>query len=310
MSLDPTQFLGLPSPGIEHADILLLPTPLEKTVSYGRGTGGGPAAIIAASLQVETFDEETLLEFAESPRLHTLPPLQLEGTIEDCLTTISDYVKCLPHDKFLLALGGEHTATLGLLSGLAARTAAGFDFSELTIVQLDAHADLAERLDDGLAFSHGTVMRRLWEKGCRLVQIGVRSLNSDEYKLITTAPRIATFFAHCLEEKWPLILETLAGLKGLVYLSIDLDALDVSLMPSTGTPLPGGLSWRQTMELIHVLTANPSIRLIAADLVEYVPSPTSPGSDPTAARLAMKLMAWWWKGRKGGAGWHSGGLKA
>lgn len=299
MSLDPTQFLGLPSPGFEHADILLLPVPLEKTVSYGRGTGGGPAAVIAASLQVETFDEETFLEFAKEPRVYTLPPLVLRGAIEECLSTISNKVQGLPSEKFLLALGGEHTATFGLVIGLAVRSPAAFDLSELTIVQFDAHADLADKLDDGLHYSHGTVMRRLWEKGCRLVQIGLRSLNCDEYRLITSAPRIAAFFAHRLEEEWPLILETLARLKGPVYLSIDLDALDASLMPSTGTPLPGGLSWRQTMELIRVLTGNSSIRLIAADLMEYVPSPNPPGSDPTAARLAMKLMAWWWIGRQG-----------
>ena len=117
MASDPTQFLGLPSFGQERADVLLLPLPVEKTVSYGTGTARGPQAILEASLQLETFDEETLVEFAEAPRLHTFPPLGSGGEIEECLNRIRDYVRPL-RGKFLLALGGEHTVTYGLVTGL------------------------------------------------------------------------------------------------------------------------------------------------------------------------------------------------
>ncbi len=110
MPLDPTQFLGLPSPGQSRADALLLPLPIEKTVSYGTGTAGGPQAILDASLKIETFDEETLVEFAEAPRVHTLPPVSAEGSIEECLDRIRDCVRPL-RGKFVLALGGEHTVT-------------------------------------------------------------------------------------------------------------------------------------------------------------------------------------------------------
>jgi agmatinase len=164
------------------------------------------------------------------------------------------------------------------------------------VVQIDAHADLADRLH-GRRWSHGTVMRRLWERGCRLVQIGVRSLTREEFDLASTGPRITTYCAHRQEEQWGELLDTLRGLEGQVYLTIDVDGLDPSVIASTGTPLPGGLSWRQMIEIIRVLTVESRGRLIGADIVEFVPSPVPPGCDPAAARLGTKLLAWWWKGR-------------
>ena len=289
MTRDPTQFFGLPSPGLERADALLLPLPVEKTVSYGTGAHGGPRAILEASLQVETFDEETLVEFAESPRLHTLPPLATDGGIEDCLARIRDQVKTI-RGKFFLALGGEHTITYGVVTGVVD------DPAEITVVQIDAHGDLADKLQ-GLHWSHGTVMRRLWERGCRFVQIGIRSLTREEYQLTVAGIRITTFFAHHLESQWAAILETLRGLEGKVYLTIDVDGLDPSIIPSTGTPQPGGRSWRQTMEILRVLFTESRCQLIGADVVEFVASPVPPGCDPAAARLAAKLLAWWWKGK-------------
>lgn len=289
MPLDTTQFLGLPSPGEESADALLLPLPVEKTVSYGRGSCGGPKAIIDASLQIETFDEETLVEFADSPRLHTLAPPPVDCEIEDCLTNIRNYVRPW-RDRFVLALGGEHTVTHGLIAGMFD------DPAEATVVQIDAHADLIDELD-GRRWSHGTVMRRLWEQRCRLVQIGIRSLSGEEHRFLAEAERITTYYAHRMDEQWLEVLETLRSLKGKVYLSIDVDGLDPSIIPSTGTPLPGGLSWPRTIDVIRALTNESGCRLVGADIVEFVPSPAPPGCDPTAARLAAKLLAYWWTGR-------------
>ena len=288
MSLDPTQFLGLPSPGAEHADALLLPLPVEKTVSYGRGTCGGPKAIIEASLQIETFDEETLVEFADSPRLDILPPPPVCGEIEECLSSICRHV-CPWRGKFLLALGGEHTVSHAVVSGLFD------DPTEATIVQLDAHADLIDELE-GRRWSHGTVMRRLWEQGCRLMQIGIRSLSGEEHHFLADAERITTFYAHRMNEQWPEIIDTLRRLEGKVYLTIDVDALDPSIVPSTGTPLPGGLSWSQAMDVLRALTIQSQCQLVGGDVVEFVPSPSPPGCDPTVARLVTKLLAYWWSG--------------
>ncbi len=287
---DFTQLFGLPSPGPEHADAVVLPLPVEKTVSYGTGASSGPAAILAASLQVETFDEETLVDFAQSPRLHVLPPLSPDGDIEDCLAKIEEHVRPW-RGRFLLSLGGEHTVTYGLVTGLIDNPA------DVTVVQIDAHGDLADKLT-GRHWSHGTVMRRLWERGCRLVQIGIRSLTRDEYDVATAGPRITTYYAHRLESQWAEILATLRSLEGKVYLTIDVDGLDPSIIPSTGTPQPGGLSWRQTMELLRVIFTQSHCELIGADVVEFVASPISPGCDPAAARLVTKLLAWWWTGQK------------
>jgi agmatinase len=290
MPSDPTQFLGLASLGPQRADALLLPLPVEKTVCYGTGTARGPHAIIEASLQLETFDEETLVDFTEAPLIHTLLPLSARGEIEDCLDRIRDGVRPL-RDKFLLTLGGEHTVTYGVVTGLVD------DLTGVTVVQIDAHADLADELH-GRRWSHGAVMRRLWEQGCSLVQIGIRSLTRSEHVVATTGPRIETYYAHRLTDQWNEVLETIRRLKGRVYLTIDVDGLDPSIIPSTGTPLPDGLSWRQTMDVIRVLTTESHAKLIGADIVEFVPSAVLPGCDPTAARLAAKVLAWQWRGHR------------
>ncbi|MEN6406376.1 MAG: agmatinase [Thermoguttaceae bacterium] len=287
---DSTQFLGLPAPDPQQADALVLPAPIEKTVSYGTGTAGGPRAILEASFQLEPFDEETLVDFTEAPRVHTLAPLSDHGDIETCLARLRDHVRPL-RDRFVLTLGGEHTITYGLVEGLVE------DLSNVTIVQIDAHADLADKLH-GQHWSHGTVMRRLWQRGCSLLQIGIRSLTRDEHDVATAGPRITTFYAHSLKDQWADLLDALLQLEGNVYLTIDVDGLDPAVIPSTGTPQPNGLSWRQMMDILRVLLTESRARVLGADVVEFVPSPVGPGCDPTAARLAAKLLAWRWLGRR------------
>jgi len=287
--MDPTQFLGIPSPGFDAADALILPWPLEKTVSYGTGTHSGPKAIIEASRQVELFDEETLLDFEVRPRLHTLEAIEVDAALPadrllEHLTVAAREIARF-RERFLVTLGGEHLLTYGVVSGLVD------DLADLTIVQIDAHADLADELN-GRRWSHGTVMRRLWERGCRLVQVGVRSLSRAEHELIESGPRIETFFAHDLARRWSELLHVLARLEGPVYLSLDVDGLDPSIVPSTGTPQPNGLSWRQAMELIRALAAAPC-DWIGADVVEFIASPHPPGCDLTVARLVMKILAYW-----------------
>jgi agmatinase len=294
MQLDRAQFLGIPSLGPEQADAVILPVPMEKTVSYGRGTGGGPQAIIDASMQIETFDETALVEFAEGPRLWTAPAVDCDCSVEECLRRIESAARPW-RDRFLLALGGEHLISYGVVLGMAD------NLGEITIVHIDAHADLIDKLD-GLRWSHGTVMRRLWERGCRLVQVGVRSLSSEEYELASSGPRISTYYAHQLPDRWPELMTEIAELEGRIFLSIDVDGLDPAIIPCTGTPLPDGLTWRQMMEIIRGVCLHKQARLIGADVVELVPSPTPPGSDPAAARLVSRLLAWWWRGRVNNSG--------
>ncbi len=285
------QLLDLAPCPPEQADAIVLPVPLERTVSYAPGTAGGPAAILGASAQIELFDEETGVDFEQAPRLYTAVALMPGSSLEADLAAIEAAVGRF-RDKFVLTLGGEHTLTLGAVSGLCEQ------LDRTTIVQIDAHADLVNRLEDGLALSHGTVMRRLWERGARLVQLGVRSLSREEFELIGRGERVQTFFAHQLPERFQEAIDVLRGLEGDVYLSVDIDGLDPGLVPSTGTPQPGGLSWRETMALLQAVTAAPRARLLGADLVEFIPSPHPPGCDLTAAKLAVKILAWWHAGRE------------
>lgn len=289
MPLDPRLLFGLPAPELSQADAVILPLPFEKTVTYGTGTERGPEAILAASLQVELFDEETQVDFAERPRVFTLPPLWPEAI--HTAANVPDYLdlvrrKVREHrDRFLVALGGEHTVTCGVAPAMVD------DPARLTIVHIDAHGDLIDELG-GRRWSHGTAMRRLWDLGCRLIQIGIRSVSRSEYELIRSGDRIQTFYGHELPERWPEVIETIGNLRGDVFLSFDVDGLDPAVIPSTGTPQPGGLSWRQAMEAVRTLAFAPQCRWVGADVVEYVPSPNPPGSDPAAARLVTKLLAW------------------
>jgi agmatinase len=281
---DPDQFLGITSRGVAEADVLILPLPLEMTVTYGTGTARGPRAILDASCKIELFEEETLIDFAQRPALHTFAPLAPAGDLIEYLAAVRQFVAPL-RGRFVVGLGGEHTVTYGLVRGLAE------DLAQTTIVHVDAHADLIDELE-GRRWSHGTVMRRLWEHGCRLVQIGVRSLSRPEYELIGTGERIVTYYAHQLAERWEEMLELLRGLEGAVYLSVDVDGLDPAVIPSTGTPQPNGLTWRQAMEVIRAVAGAARCQWIGADVVEFVPSPHPPGCDLTAARLVMKMLAW------------------
>jgi agmatinase len=281
----PNQFLPVPAALLEAADVVMVPLPLEKTVSYGTGTAGGPQAILEASSQIELYEEETGLDFEFSPKIHVLPPLKFDpaGSLETALEQIRDFVRPL-RNRFLLGLGGEHSLTYGMLTGLCG------DLRDVTVVHLDAHGDFADTLG-GLRWSHGTVMRRLWELGCRFLQIGIRSLCREEYEVISASDRVTTYYAHQFPERWPEALESLARLNGKVYFTLDVDGLDPSIIPSTGTPQPNGLSWRQTMEVIRGLADNANIDWFSSDLVEFIPSPHPPGCDLTAARLAMKMLA-------------------
>lgn len=281
----PNQFLPVASVPLESADVVMVQLPLEKTVSYGTGTAGGPSAILEASSQIELYEEETGVDFEFTPKIHVAPPLDFSPVenLETALGQIRDYYRSL-RGRFVFGIGGEHSLTYGTLTGLCD------DLRDVTVVHLDAHGDFADTLG-GLKWSHGTVMRRLWELGCRFLQIGIRSICREEYETMSKSDRVTTFYAHEIPERWPEVLESLRRLEGKVYFTLDVDGLDPAIIPSTGTPQPNGLSWRQTMDVIRGVADNPKIDWFSTDMVEFVPSPHPPGCDLTAARLAMKVLA-------------------
>ncbi|MBW1952648.1 MAG: agmatinase [Deltaproteobacteria bacterium] len=194
-------------------------------------------------------------------------------------------------DKLLLTIGGEHTITLALVQTYLTR------HPDLTVVALDAHADFRDKYQNS-RLSHACVLRRVWELGRPLILIGVRSYSAEEYELIKVAPRLTLLKAAKLQdsEYWNLALENLGRIKGPVYLSIDLDVLDPAILPATGTPEPGGLSYSQVLKLIKAITVRGPV--IGLDLVELAPIPGHRVSEFTAARLLYKFLAYRYQDRR------------
>jgi agmatinase len=290
-------FLDLPEEFRRPATsrVHVLPVPLERTVSYGAGTRRGPAAIIEASQQVELFDRALGGEPALVYGIHTLPPVPVEqGPIEAILDRVQAAVAGIAAaGKLPVVLGGEHTVTIGPVRALhAARgSTAG---APLAVVQVDAHADLRGEYQ-GSPYSHACVMRRLVEEtGCELYQVGIRSLCAEEDTFIRGHPgRVRTFFADEIHADaagaWlGELASRLAGKSA--YLTVDVDGLDPSIVPATGTPEPGGLSWRQAMALLEVVTAAAG-EIVGIDCVELAPAPGFFAADFAVAKLLYRAIS-------------------
>lgn len=260
----------------------VVPVPFERTTSYGKGTARGPAAIVRASEYLELFDEVYRLQPADLG-IRTEPPLDFSfETIPDCLNHIC--LRCtdlLKLERFMVYLGGEHSITYPIVRAYRER------FPRLSVLQIDAHADLRETYEDS-PFSHACVMRRVTEV-CPAVQVAVRSLSIEEYEAV---PRLPTclIFAHELAADWEKSIEKmLANLTETVYITFDLDGFDPSMLPATGTPEPGGIFWREAMQLLERVFAAKEV--VGGDVVELAPKDGFPASDFLAAKLAYKFMA-------------------
>lgn len=290
MGIEPNefQFIGLPPSHPDEADVIFVPVPYERTVTYGRGTKGGPARILAASDQLETFDEVYEIELEERLRQLTVRPVPAGSYLpaEEYLKHVEAYTSQWRNVPLQIGIGGEHTVTYGLARGRYK------DLSRITFVWVDAHADFADELE-GRRWSHGTVARRIWEEEATLILVGIRSLSRSEFEFVRNEQRIEVFFAHQLNDEWERLIERLSALSGDVYLSIDVDGLDPSVIPSTGTPQPGGLDWYQTVEIIDTVFSAPDVHVGAADVVEFIPSPNPPGCDIVAAKLLMRIASAW-----------------
>jgi agmatinase len=282
-----SNFLDLRSLPVKEAEAVVLPIPYEATTTYGAGTRGGPEAILSASRQVELWDEDDNWDPSAAIRLATAAPIFPEVSGPQAMVEkIKRIVQPLiSQGKLICALGGEHTITVALLQAMQTR------YPDLTVVALDAHADLRESYD-GSKLSHACVMRRAYELGRPLTLMGVRSYSQDEYQLLRVAPRLKMFKAKELHtpEGWQAALSHLQGISGPVYLSIDLDALDPGIMPAVGTPEPGGLSYSQVLTIIETLSRRGPI--IGLDLVELAPIPGHQVSEFTAARLLYKALGY------------------
>ena len=291
----PTNFGLLPEELSDYgrAKVVVLPVPFERTVSYGKGTANGPAALIRASQSMELWDEELGCEPADVG-IATLPPFLPEAfDLGEALDELEEECWRQMHaGKFLLAVGGEHSLTAAPVR--AARRV----FGELGVVQFDAHADLREQFE-GTPHSHASVMRRVCDSGSSTLPIGIRSLSKPEADLARER-RIPIVWGSELDALDRDVSESggrfdalLAGLPEQIYLTFDIDYFDPSLVPCTGTPEPGGGRWWPTLRLLRRLFE--SKKVVAMDVVELAPVGGHPTSDFVAAKLAYKCVGYWAK---------------
>jgi agmatinase len=254
----------------------VIPVPYDATSTYGTGSRMGPKAIIDASLNIELYDHELDMEPARVG-VFTHPELPVSvGDPVRMLERIDRAVEdVVSRGKFPVVLGGEHTVSLGAVRALARH-------ERFAVVSLDAHADLRDTYQDS-PYSHACFLRRAMESAECCV-LGVRSISKEEMDFVREA-ELPVFFADRLAREDAI---DLGFLPDKIYLSVDIDVLDPSLMPSTGTPEPGGLSWYQTTALLESLVTGRT--LVGFDLVELCPQPGNHGPDFTAAKLVYRLM--------------------
>ena len=285
-------FLGLPEDQGEP-DVTILSVPYELTSSYGQGSHEGPKATIVASAQVELYDALLPEDLPSGFRIHTAEPWDGEGdTLQEQLSGIRRYVtKHLT--AFPVILGGEH----GMLPAIMQAVGDTIDLSELTIVQIDAHADLRQELE-GDAYSHACAIRRSLDLGVgNVLQIGIRAFAREEIEFTANDSRVQSWLARDIlnpcggEAAWNHWLDTLSKLNGPVWLTLDMDGLDPAYVPTTGTPVPGGLAYWQVVDIIETIAAASEATWIGADVNEIVPDPTHNVTEFTAAMLATKMVS-------------------
>ncbi|MGM0599387.1 MAG: agmatinase [Candidatus Rifleibacteriota bacterium] len=291
MSLDKVQFcgaynfLGLPEEDANYEDAraVIIPVPYDSTTSYRAGTREGPAAILMASRQVELYDLELETEPLNSG-VHTFPELEpdMQGP-EATLKNIENAVRSVVgENKFPVILGGEHSITTAPVSVLREK------YPDLSILQLDAHSDLRESYEN-TPYSHASVMKRIFEPG-RLTQVGIRNTCKDEMDFIKKTGHDGIFWAHEIfagnDDSW--MDKVLERLNDNLYITIDLDAFDPSIMPAVGTPEPGGLLWYQSLKLLNRVIDEKNV--VGFDVVELCPISGNIAPDFMAAKLVFKML--------------------
>ena len=275
----PSNFGGLPTKFSDYnnSKIVILPVPFDKTSTWIKGSHMGPEAIINASRNMELYDIETESEVYRRG-IHTLQEIVTNTSISMISRTCTCVNKLLNDNKFVVTLGGEHTVSLGPI-----RAHAGF-FDNISILHLDAHSDM-RRSYEGLKYSHACVMARAKEITDNIVSVGIRSMDSSE---LPDIDRRRVFFASEIHRRNDWIMEIVSFLTENVYITIDLDVLDPSIMPSTGTPEPGGLGWYQVIDLLENISKKKNV--VGFDVVELCPSENR-APDFLASKLIYKLLS-------------------
>lgn len=281
----PRVFAGLPLEysSWENAKVALLSIPYDLTTSYQTGTRRGPQAVLEASLHVELYDEELETEPYQLG-IHTLPSLEPLASGPEEMSKRIEYAvrEILKARRFPIVLGGDHSITLGVVRALRA------EYGKLDVLQLDAHADLRDSYQ-GTKFSHACAGRRISEIA-QLSQIGIRSLSLEEAKFMKNS-KVTTVYARELLRDSKTSQQALNALTDPVYITLDVDVFDPSIMPATGTPEPGGLGWLDVLALLRHVFENH--RVVGCDVVELAPIPTMAAPDFLVAKLVYKLIGYW-----------------
>lgn len=266
----------------ESAKVIILPIPLESTTSYVSGTRNGPREILVASSHMELWDDEMNTDI-HPIGIHTLPEMELPfDDMGDIMAEIRRVVAAvLDHDKFPVVLGGEHSLTAPVVAAVATK------HSGLSVLQIDAHADLRDTYM-GTRFNHACAMRRVLEYA-RCTQVGIRSMSTDEAKVAPTLPTEIFYDVNMRHDKnW--IDQVVESLGETVYITIDCDGMDPAIMPATGTPEPGGLSWYEMLSLLRAVISARNV--VGCDLVELSPLPGIVAPNFLCAKLIYKILTY------------------
>ena len=280
MPKPPFSFCGLPNNDTDYirASTIILPIPFDKTSTWLKGADKGPEAIIEASGYLELYDIETDSEVFKKG-IFTAEPIHAATSpalIKKADSAVSKYLK---DDKLVVAIGGEHSVSIGVVSSYARH------YKDLSILHLDAHADSRDSYE-GTCYNHACVIARLREFTRNIVSVGIRSMDALERHGID---KKKMFYAHKIQDSDKWIGHAVRLLTDSVYITIDLDVFDTGIMPSTGTPEPGGLGWYQVMKLLYAVSK--SKQIVGFDVVELCPS-NSRAPDFLAAKLIYTLLSY------------------
>jgi len=278
-------FLGIDNKVNLKEKVVVVPFGLEKTVSYGGGTKNGPKEIIKASHQVELYDEELNCEPYKKIGIKTLKPFKIDKNIKKALNKMSKInQEILDKNLFPITFGGEHSITPGCIDPFTKK------FKDICLLHFDAHADLRESYN-GEKFSHASAIRRCLDySNVSVISFGIRNISQSEIPFLKkNSSRIDIFWAKD-KSKWNLNKFKKLIKNKTVYLTFDVDGLDSSIMPATGTPEPGGLLWDETLNIIKIAAKNSKI--VGADINELAPIKGFNSYNFLVAKLAYKILSY------------------
>lgn len=276
-----TNFGGIPKKytDLQKAEIVVMPIPYDGTSTWIKGADKGPAAVLEASANMELYDIETDSEVYKMG-IHTTRPVTEKSSPEKMTEAVyKNAMKYVADDKFLVSIGGEHSVSVGAIQAYAET------YEKLTVLQFDAHSDMRPEYE-GSRYNHACAMSRAVEC-CPLVQVGIRSMDVEEKKYIT---KKRVFFAEERMKDPAWMDKAVKLLSENVYITIDLDVFDPSIMPSTGTPEPGGLYWYEVLEMIRKV--NKKCNIVGFDVVELCPNDIDKAPDFLASKLIYKILSY------------------